>query len=83
MVIDDLWRRGDLSPRDRSLITIAAIAALGDEGQLDVYLPHGLSTGLTRVQIAEALTHLAFYAGWSRASTAVAALARLPQEVMR
>ncbi len=83
MVIGDLWRRGDLSPRDRSLITIAAIAALGDEGQLDVYLSHGLSTGLTRVQIAEALTHLAFYAGWSRASTAVAALARLPQAVIR
>ena len=83
IVFGDLWRRGDLSPRDRSLITIAALAAVGDAGQLDVYLRHGLASGLTRPQIAEALTHLGFYAGWSRASTAIAALARVPPDALR
>jgi len=66
VVFDDLWRRPDLSARDRSLVTIAALAAMGDDDQLDVYLRRGVESGLTRAQIAEALTHLGFYAGWPR-----------------
>ena len=62
VVFDDLWRRSDLSPRDRSLVTIAALAAMGDD-ELDVYLRRGVESGLTRAQIAEAVTHLAVYAG--------------------
>lgn len=58
MVFDDLWRPTDLSVRDRSLVTIAALAAMGDDDQLDVYLRRGIESGLTRAQIAEALTHL-------------------------
>jgi 4-carboxymuconolactone decarboxylase len=64
VVYDDLWRRSDLSLRDRSLVTIAALAAMGDDDQLDFYLRRGLESGLTRDQITEALTHLGFYAGW-------------------
>ena len=71
VVFDDLWRRPDLSARDRSLVTIAALAAMGDDGQLDVYLRRGLESGLTRAQIAEALTHLGFYAGWPKATKAL------------
>jgi 4-carboxymuconolactone decarboxylase len=71
VVFDDLWRRPDLSVRDRSLVTIAALAAMGDDDQLDVYLRRGLESGLTRAQIAEALTHLAFYAGWPKATRAL------------
>jgi len=76
VVFDDLWRRPDLSARDRSLVTIAALAAMGDDDQLDVYLRRGVESGLTRAQIAEALTHLGFYAGWPKATTALAAVTK-------
>jgi 4-carboxymuconolactone decarboxylase len=74
VVFDDLWRRSDLSLRDRSLVTIAALAAMGDDDQLDVYLRRALESGLTRAQIAEALTHLGFYAGWPKATKAMSAV---------
>ena len=74
VVFDDLWRRSDLSLRDRSLVTIAALAAMGDDDQLDPYLRRGLENGLTRGQIAEALTHLGFYAGWAKATKAMTAV---------
>jgi 4-carboxymuconolactone decarboxylase len=77
IVFDDLWRRSDLSLRDRSLVTIAALAGMGDDDQLDVYLRRGLESGLTRNQITEALTHLGFYAGWPKATKAMAAVTRL------
>jgi 4-carboxymuconolactone decarboxylase len=76
VVYDDLWRRSDLSLRDRSLVTIAALAAMGDDDQLDVYLRRGLESGLTRDQITEALTHLGFYAGWPKATKAITAVTR-------
>jgi 4-carboxymuconolactone decarboxylase len=76
VVFGDLWRRSDLSLRDRSLVTIAALAAMGDDDHLDVYLRRGLESGLTRGQISEALTHLAFYAGWPKATKALTALTR-------
>lgn len=76
VVFDDLWRRSDLSLRDRSLVTIAALAAMGDHDQLDFYLRRGLESGLTRAQITEAFTHLGFYAGWSRATKAMTAVTR-------
>ena len=62
--------------RDRSLVTIAALAAMGDDDQLDVYLRRGLDNGLTAAQIAEALTHVAFYAGWPKATKALMAAAK-------
>lgn len=76
VVFDDLWRRSDLSLRDRSLVTIAALAASGDDDELDLYLRRGLESGLTRAQIGEALTHLGFYAGWSKATRAMRAVTR-------
>jgi len=72
VLFGDLWRRPDLSPRDRSLVTIAALAANGDEGGLTFHVQLGLQNGLTRAQIGEMLTHLAFYAGWPKAMGAVA-----------
>jgi len=79
VVFGDLWRRPDLSARDRSLVTIAALAAMGDDDQLEVYLRRGIESGLTRAQIAEALTHLGFYAGWPKATKALKAAATLGQ----
>ena len=78
LVFGDLWRRSDLTLRDRSLVTIAALAAIGDDDQLDVYLRRGLESGLTRSQITEALTHLGFYAGWAKATKAMPAVSRSP-----
>ena len=75
VVFNDVWRRSDLTPRDRSLVTIAALAATGDD-ELDGYLRRGLESGLTRAQIGEAVTHLAFYAGWSKATKAMRAVTR-------
>lgn len=49
---------------------------MGDDDQLGVYLRRGLESGLTRPQIVEALTHLAFYAGWPKATKALAAVTR-------
>jgi 4-carboxymuconolactone decarboxylase len=76
VVFDDLWRRPDLSVRDRSLVTIAALAAMGDDDQLDLYLRHAIESGLTRAQITEALTHLGFYARWPKATSAIAAVTK-------
>lgn len=67
----DLWQRSDLSPRDRSLVTIAALAANGDTGQLGFHLGRGLENGLTETELGEAITHLAFYAGWPKAMAAI------------
>lgn len=72
VVFADLWRRPDLAPRDRSLATIAALAAGGDEAAQVFHISLGLQNGLTRTEVGEALTHLAFYAGWPKATAAVA-----------
>jgi len=80
VVFETLWRQPELSVRDRSLVTIAALAATGDDDQLDVYLRRGVESGLTRAQIVEALTHLGFYAGWPKAAQALsAAVKTLPR----
>jgi 4-carboxymuconolactone decarboxylase len=76
VVFDGLWRRSDLSVRDRTLVTIAALAAMGDDDQLEFYARRGIEGGLTRAQIAEALTHVGFYAGWARATGAIRAVSR-------
>lgn len=76
LVVDDLWRRGDLSLRDRSLVTIAALTAMGEADQLPDYLRRGARAGLTPAQIGEAMTHLGFYAGWPRATEALAVAGR-------
>ena len=77
VVFDDLWRRADLAPPDRSLVTIAALAATGETDQLEFYVRRGLEVGLTHEQITEAITHLGFYAGWGRATSAMQVVARI------
>lgn len=72
VIFGDLWCRTDLSPRGRSLVSIAALAAGGDEEQLRHHIARGLSNGLSQAEIGEALTHLTFYAGWPKASAAIA-----------
>lgn len=66
----DVWERPGLSKRDRSLITLAALTALGRADQLPGHLDRALGNGVTRDEIGELITHLAFYAGWPAAMTA-------------
>jgi len=67
----DLWLRPDLAPRDRSLVTISALIASGQVAQLPVHLNKAMDNGLTQAQAAEVITHLAFYAGWPNAFSAL------------
>ena len=69
-VYGDVWERKQLSKRDRSLVTISALVALGWQEQLASHIQRGLANGLTREEIAEAITHLAMYSGWPSAMTA-------------
>jgi 4-carboxymuconolactone decarboxylase len=73
----DVWQRPDLSPRDRSLITVAALLALGRDAQLTGHLRRALDNGLTPDELGEAITHLAFYAGWPAAMSATGILAQV------
>ncbi|OGL18794.1 MAG: carboxymuconolactone decarboxylase [Candidatus Rokubacteria bacterium RIFCSPLOWO2_12_FULL_71_22] len=66
----DVWERPGLSKRDRSLITVAALTAMGRSDQLPGHLERALANGVTRAELGELITHLAFYAGWPAAMTA-------------
>ncbi len=70
----DLWLRDDLSPRDRSLITISALITQGNIEQLPVHVRKGIGNGIKNGEIGEVITHLAFYAGWPRAFSAATAV---------
>ena len=67
----DLWLRPGLPPRDRSLVTVSALIASGQVAQLASHLNRAMDNGLTRGEISEVLAHLAFYAGWPNAFSAV------------
>jgi 4-carboxymuconolactone decarboxylase len=67
----DLWRRPDLAPRDRSLVTVSALIASGQVAQIPYHLNRAMDNGLTQAQAAEVITHLAFYVGWPNAFSAL------------
>lgn len=68
----DVWRRPDLARRERSLVTVAALVALNRTEQLRFHLKHALENGVSRAELIEAITQLAFYAGWPSAMSAIA-----------
>jgi len=70
VVYGDLWERPGLSKRDRSLITVAALIATYRPEQLETHLGRALNNGVTKEEISEIITHLAFYAGWPAAMSA-------------
>lgn len=78
LVRDDLWLRADLKPRDRSLVTISALIAMGEMDGLPGEIVRGRANGLTAIEISETLTHLAFYVGWPRAERAIGIVAAMP-----
>lgn len=67
----DLWLRPGLAPRDRSLVTVSALLAAGQVAQIPFHLNRAMDNGLTKAQASEVVTHLAFYAGWPNAMSAV------------
>jgi 4-carboxymuconolactone decarboxylase len=77
VLFGDVWARPGLSPRDRSLITIAALTALARTDQLESHLALALNNGVTQQELAEAATHLAFYAGWPCGMNAAMTLKRV------
>lgn len=70
VLFGDVWERRGLSKRDRSLITVAALTALNAPDQLKGHLWRALDNGVTRDELAELFTHLAFYAGWANGISA-------------
>ena len=79
VLFGDVWAREELSPRDRSLITVAALIAGGHTEQLPGHLNRAKANGLSEAELAEVITHLAFYAGWPRAMSAI----RVAREVFK
>ena len=71
VLFGDVWERAELSPRDRSLVTVAALIANGNTEQLTGHLNRAKLNGLSETELAEVIIHLAFYAGWPRAMSAV------------
>jgi 4-carboxymuconolactone decarboxylase len=72
VLFGQVWTRPELSPRDRSLITVASLVTGGNTAQLVNHLARARRNGLSETELIEAITHLAFYAGWPKAMSAMA-----------
>jgi 4-carboxymuconolactone decarboxylase len=71
VLFGDVWQRTELSARDRSLVTVSALIANGNTDQLPSHLRRAKANGLSENELAEVMTHLAFYTGWPRAISAI------------
>lgn len=71
VLFGDIWERKQLSKRDRSLATVAALIAMNRPDQLRFHLRRAVENGVKKEELSEVITHLAFYAGWPSAVTAV------------
>jgi len=80
VLFGDVWERKGLSKRDRSLATVTALAAIGQPEQLRGHLWRALDNGVTREEIVELMTHLAFYCGWANAGSAALVAKRVFEE---
>jgi 4-carboxymuconolactone decarboxylase len=71
VLFGDIWERPTLSKRDRSLITCAALVAMGKIEQMEFHFPNAIKNGVKLEELVEMITHLAFYVGWPNAMSAV------------
>ncbi|TKI06492.1 carboxymuconolactone decarboxylase family protein [Martelella alba] len=71
VLFGNVWERPGLSSRDRSLVTIASLISLYRVNELPFHLNKALKNGISKEEIIETITHLAFYAGWPTANTAL------------
>jgi 4-carboxymuconolactone decarboxylase len=72
VLFGQVWTRPELSPKERSLITVACLTTSGNTEQLVFHLDYARHNGATEAELIEAITHLAFYAGWPKAMSAMA-----------
>jgi 4-carboxymuconolactone decarboxylase len=82
VLFGDVWERPHLSKRDRSLITVGALVAGYRVNEMPFHMKRAIENGVTREELIEAITHLAFYAGWPCASTAVSIARRFFEEAV-
>ena len=71
VLFGDVWERPELSKRDRSLATVAALVAMNRPDQLRFHLTFAIENGIKKEELIEVITHLAFYAGWPSAMSAI------------
>lgn len=71
VLFGDVWERPGLSKRDRSLVTVATLIALSRSEQMGSHMKRALDNGVTQEELVEVITHIAFYAGWPAAMTAL------------
>ena len=72
VLFGEVWKRSELSPKERSLVTVSALTTSGNTEQLTYHLGLAKQNGATETELIEAITHLAFYAGWPKAMSAMA-----------
>jgi len=72
VLYDDVWQRPQLSQRDRSMVTVAALVAMNRPDQLRSHFARARANGVTQEELIEVITHLAFYCGWPNAVSAIA-----------
>ena len=72
-----VWKRPELSPKERSLITVASLVTSGSTEQLIFHLNFAKQNGASEEELIEAITHLAFYAGWPKAMSAIVVAKRV------
>jgi 4-carboxymuconolactone decarboxylase len=72
VLFGQVWARDELTPKERSLVTVAALTTMGNTDQLVFHLDFAKQNGNTEHELIEAITHLAFYAGWPKAMAAMA-----------
>jgi 4-carboxymuconolactone decarboxylase len=80
VLFGDVWARPALSPRDRSLITVVTLIALYRTNEMPFHMKKALDNGLRREELIEMITHVAFYAGWPTANTAISVARRIFDE---
>lgn len=71
VLFGDLWRREELSLRDRSIVTVSALVSGGNFNQLKYHLHLANENGVTEEELIEVITHLSFYVGWPKAASAL------------
>lgn len=80
VLFGDVWEQSGLSPRDRSIVTVSALITAYRPDELFWHMKRALANGVTQAELVEIITHLAFYAGWPSAHTAIVALQRIIDE---
>jgi 4-carboxymuconolactone decarboxylase len=77
LLFGDIWKRPELSNRDKSLITVTCLVALNRIEQMEFHLKRAFENGLTKKELVAAITHIVFYAGWPTAASGFAHLKKV------